>query len=181
MPTDTAVIKADSTTTTTDAPASVKQGDSADESSADGGEYIINPATGNRVRRNYKNMTSERRKEANARERSRVHVIAAAFERLRTQVPLVVAEQKLSKLSVLRIACKYILLLGAMNDMDFSHDQQRYSVDECVNMLNDTIAAESKYAAGGIRAGGQAETEQQGDEDEDDGDEPKEDELVTVD
>ena len=40
-------------------------------------EYVINPATGKRVRRNYKNMTSERRKEANARERSRVHTIGA--------------------------------------------------------------------------------------------------------
>ena len=76
-------------------------------------EYVINPATGKRVRRNYKNMTMERRREANARERSRVHTIGAAFEKLRVLVPTTppdddgaLQEVKLSKLSVLRIACK---------------------------------------------------------------------------
>jgi nitrogen-specific signal transduction histidine kinase len=155
-------------------------------------EYIINPATGkaylrcsstrvntgNRVRRNYKNMTAERRKEANARERSRVHVIGAAFERLRTQVPMVLADQKLSKLSVLRIACKYILLLGAMNGRDYSHDQQQYTVDECVCMLNDTIAHEAKYATGGMRAAAADSSTAARDTDDEDG---EKDEMVTVD
>ncbi|CAG0918071.1 unnamed protein product [Notodromas monacha] len=38
--------------------------------------------------RNYKSMTRERRIEANARERTRVHTISAAFENLRAVVPV---------------------------------------------------------------------------------------------
>lgn len=62
--------------------------------------------------RNYKNMTRERRIEANARERTRVHTISAAFEALRNAVPAYSDTQKLSKLAVLRIACGYITTLS---------------------------------------------------------------------
>lgn len=62
--------------------------------------------------RNYKNMTRERRIEANARERTRVHTISAAFEALRSAVPAYSDTQKLSKLAVLRIACGYITTLS---------------------------------------------------------------------
>lgn len=95
-------------------------------------------------RRNYKSMSRERRMEANARERNRVHTIGAAFDRLRRMVPSFGAEQKLSKLSILRITCKYILLLGAMSGEDYSIDQRNYSVSECVDMLSQTIIQESK-------------------------------------
>merc|ERR1719273_1065591 len=37
--------------------------------------------------RNYKNMTRERRVEANARERQRVHTITAAFDTLQSLIP----------------------------------------------------------------------------------------------
>jgi hypothetical protein len=106
--------------------------------------YVINPATGNKVRRNYKNTTKERRSEANARERTRVHTIGASFDQLRHLMPSLSADQKLSKLSILRISCKYILLLGAMTGKDYSEEQRGYSVAECIDMLNDTILAESK-------------------------------------
>uniref|UniRef100_A0A914WUW9 BHLH domain-containing protein n=1 Tax=Plectus sambesii TaxID=2011161 RepID=A0A914WUW9_9BILA len=106
--------------------------------------YVINPATGNKVRRNYKNTTKERRSEANARERTRVHTIGASFDQLRHLMPSLAADQKLSKLSILRISCKYILLLGAMVGKDYSEEQRGYSVAECIDMLNDTILAESK-------------------------------------
>lgn len=49
-----------------------------------------------------------RRIEANARERSRVHTIGAAFDALRQAVPSNCDQQKLSKLAVLRIAAAYI-------------------------------------------------------------------------
>lgn len=52
-----------------------------------------------------------RRIEANARERSRVHTIGAAFETLRQTVPSNCYQQKLSKLAVLRIAAAYIRLV----------------------------------------------------------------------
>jgi len=59
-------------------------------------------------RKNYKNMTRERRVEANARERTRVHAISAAFEGLRRAVPSYSYNQRLSKLAILRIACRYV-------------------------------------------------------------------------
>lgn len=71
-----------------------------------------------REQRNYKNMTRERRIEANARERTRVHTISAAFDTLRRAIPSYSHNQKLSKLSVLRIACAYIAALSAATDPD---------------------------------------------------------------
>ena len=44
------------------------------------------PGSGKAKQRNYKNMTRERRIEANARERQRVHTITAAFDRLQVCV-----------------------------------------------------------------------------------------------
>lgn len=107
--------------------------------------YVINPATGNRVRRCYKNMTTERRMEANARERTRVHTIGAAFDRLRKMIPSLAHDQKLSKLSILRISCSYIMLLAAMNDLDYSADSQGYTIEECTEMLTETIISEAKF------------------------------------
>ena len=59
-------------------------------------------------RKNYKNMTRERRVEANARERTRVHAISSAFEGLRRAVPSYSYNQRLSKLAILRIACRFV-------------------------------------------------------------------------
>lgn len=94
--------------------------------------------------RNYKNMTRERRIEANARERTRVHTISAAFEKLRQSVPAYSNTQKLSKLSVLRIACSYIMSLSRVAGMDYSEDQSEPSIGECVDALTRTIQTEGK-------------------------------------
>ncbi|XP_058445894.1 transcription factor Atoh8 [Malaya genurostris] len=94
--------------------------------------------------RNYKNMTRERRIEANARERTRVHTISAAYEKLRHAVPAYSNSQKLSKLSILRIACSYILTLSRMAGEDYSADGSEPSVDECVEMVTKTIQTEGK-------------------------------------
>ncbi|XP_055547459.1 transcription factor ATOH1 [Wyeomyia smithii] len=94
--------------------------------------------------RNYKNMTRERRIEANARERTRVHTISAAYEKLRHAVPAYSNSQKLSKLSILRIACSYILTLSRMAGEDYSADGSAPSVDECVEMVTKTIQTEGK-------------------------------------
>ncbi|KAK9401625.1 protein atonal 8 [Crotalus adamanteus] len=53
-----------------------------------------------------KALQQTRRLLANARERTRVHTISAAFEALRKQVPCYSYGQKLSKLAILRIACR---------------------------------------------------------------------------
>lgn len=94
--------------------------------------------------RNYKNMTRERRIEANARERTRVHTISAAYEKLRQAVPAYSDAQKLSKLSILRIACSYILTLSRMAGDDYSADGSEPSIDECVEMVTKTIQTEGK-------------------------------------
>ncbi|CAH2239233.1 jg17408 [Pararge aegeria aegeria] len=90
-----------------------------------------------REQRNYKNMTRERRIEANARERTRVHTISAAFDTLRKAVPSYSHNQKLSKLSVLRIACAYIAALSAATEPDAD-------LAEAVEKVTQTIHTEGK-------------------------------------
>lgn len=94
-----------------------------------------------RSRKNYKNMTRERRVEANARERSRVHTISAAFETLRRAVPSYSYNQKLSKLAILRIASSYILALARLAGDE--HDEKP-DFAECVDMCTRTIQAEGR-------------------------------------
>ncbi|KAI8033679.1 hypothetical protein M5D96_013557 [Drosophila gunungcola] len=89
-------------------------------------------------------MTRERRIEANARERTRVHTISAAYETLRQAVPAYASTQKLSKLSVLRVACSYILTLSRMAGEDYSADQSEPSIAECLEAVTSTIQTEGK-------------------------------------
>jgi len=97
-----------------------------------------------RSRKNYKNMTKQRRIEANARERTRVHTISAAFESLRRAVPSYSYNQRLSKLAILRIACSYILALARLADLDYSEEQDSMSFSTCVDLCTQTIQAEGK-------------------------------------
>lgn len=94
--------------------------------------------------RNYKNMTRERRIEANARERTRVHTISAAYDTLRSAVPAYSNTQKLSKLSVLRVACSYILTLSRLAGQDFSEDSSEPPIIDCVDAVSRTIQTEGK-------------------------------------
>ncbi|VVC37006.1 Hypothetical protein CINCED_3A013031 [Cinara cedri] len=91
-----------------------------------------------------KNMSRARRIEANARERSRVHTISAAFDTLRASIPSYSRNQKLSKLSTIRIASAYILTLSRLLDMDYSAEQDRPSVDECMSNITGIIHMEGK-------------------------------------
>ena len=98
------------------------------------------PQSGGRRRKNYKNMTRERRIEANARERSRVHTISAAFDTLRRSVPAFSHNQRLSKLAILRIACSYISSLATLAGSDYSAPGQpsltfEESVDQCTRTI----------------------------------------------
>jgi hypothetical protein len=94
--------------------------------------------------KNYKNMSRERRMEANARERSRVHTISAAFETLRRSVPAYSHNQKLSKLSVLRLASSYILALSRVLGEDYSLDQSKPPLSHCCDTITNTIQSEGK-------------------------------------
>ncbi|XP_016136652.1 transcription factor atoh8 isoform X2 [Sinocyclocheilus grahami] len=89
-------------------------------------------------------MQQTRRLLANARERTRVHTISAAFEALRKQVPCYSYGQKLSKLAILRIACNYILSLAQLADLDYSPDQSKLSFRECVEQCTRTLQAEGR-------------------------------------
>ncbi|XP_044759926.1 uncharacterized protein LOC123317448 [Coccinella septempunctata] len=95
--------------------------------------------SGKREQRNYKNMTRERRIEANARERTRVHTISAAFDTLRKSIPSYSHNQKLSKLSVLRIACSYIMTLS-----NIVKDDDPSKLNEGVDLITKTIQREGK-------------------------------------
>lgn len=99
--------------------------------------------------RNYKNMTRERRIEANARERTRVHTISAAFDTLRRAIPAYSHNQKLSKLSVLRIACSYIMTLSKIlqendNEVTTARNNSPTDLDGCVELVSRTIQTEGK-------------------------------------
>lgn len=99
--------------------------------------------------RNYKNMTRERRIEANARERTRVHTISAAFDTLRRAIPAYSHNQKLSKLSVLRIACSYIMTLTKIlqeNDGEVmtTRNNGPIDLDDCIELVSRTIQTEGK-------------------------------------
>lgn len=103
------------------------------------------PRDSKKCRKNYKNMTRERRVEANARERTRVHTISAAFEGLRRAVPSYSYNQKLSKLAILRIACSYINALSKLADPDGENPQlKNSSFADCVDNCTRTIQTEGK-------------------------------------
>lgn len=94
--------------------------------------------------RNYKNMTRERRVEANARERQRVHTITAAFDTLQAAIPTEEKDIKLSKLSVIKIATAYIMALSRMAGHDYTEDQSAPPVDEVVEHCSDVIEQECR-------------------------------------
>ncbi|CAF5118459.1 unnamed protein product, partial [Rotaria socialis] len=63
---------------------------------------------------------------------------------LRQLIPMYGDQQKLSRLSILRIACSYVLVLGALNEIDFSQEQNAYTFNECFHILSSTILSELK-------------------------------------
>lgn len=89
-------------------------------------------------------LSYNKRLEANARERERVHNLTAAFEALRKVIPMYGDQPKLSRLSILRIACSYVHVLGALNEIDFSQGQNAYTLNESFHMLSCTILNELK-------------------------------------
>ena len=124
----------------------VVPGDAGADRSPDDMSGDMDGPRGKRSRKNYKNMTRERRVEANARERSRVHTISAAFESLRRAVPSYSYNQKLSKLAILRIACSYILALARLADDDYTDElgQKDATFSECVDLCTKTIQTEGR-------------------------------------
>jgi hypothetical protein len=100
------------------------------------------PARG--LQRNYKNLTRERRVEANARERQRVHTITAAFDKLQAAIPREEENAKLSKLSVIKIATAYIMALSRMAGYDYTEDQSAPSLETVVQHCQEVIHTETQ-------------------------------------
>lgn len=73
-----------------------------------------------------------------------MHTISAAFDTLRRAVPSYAHAQKLSKLSVLRIASAYILTLSRIAGKDYSEDGSSPSLADCVAGVSRTIQTEGK-------------------------------------
>uniref|UniRef100_A0A3P8WZY5 Protein atonal homolog 8 n=1 Tax=Cynoglossus semilaevis TaxID=244447 RepID=A0A3P8WZY5_CYNSE len=99
-----------------------------------------------------KAVQQTRRLLANARERTRVHTISAAFEALRKQVPCYSYGQKLSKLAILRIACNYILSLAQLAELDYSPDHGSVSFSQCVEQCTRTLQAEGRSKKRKVRS-----------------------------
>ena len=137
-----------------------------DTSVKNGGKKSTN-AEKAQQQRNYKNMTRERRVEANARERQRVHTITAAFDTLQSLIPSPedvenskssssddtdscinalsnLNNQKLSKLSIIKIATAYIMLLSRMSGYDYSEDKSAPSIEDCVKKCSELLTQETK-------------------------------------
>lgn len=74
------------------------------------------------------------RNAANARERARMRVLSSAFSRLKTKLPWVPADTKLSKLDTLRLATIYIQQLSACLTKD---DNQYYAMDANSQSINE--------------------------------------------
>ncbi|XP_029004086.1 musculin [Betta splendens] len=72
------------------------------------GEPEDGAAGARRSRARQKDARQTQRNAANARERARMRVLSKAFSRLKTSLPWVPADTKLSKLDTLRLACSYI-------------------------------------------------------------------------
>jgi hypothetical protein len=75
-----------------------------------------------------------------------VHTITAAFDRLQGAIPTTDdgSGSKLSKLSVIKIATSYIMVLSRMAGYDYSHDASAPTVEECIRKCADLVKAESK-------------------------------------
>lgn len=95
------------------------------------------------------NVHMQRRILANARERSRVHKLGEAFGMLRDVIPSYSADQKLSKLSILRIAVSYIAALRSVLDIDRDAEAKEVFVS---NVNQCTFALQSEFGrAKGVR------------------------------
>ena len=93
---------------------------------------------------NYKSMTKDRRVEANARERQRVHTITAAFDTLQAAIPSEDENIKLSNISVIKIATAYIMALSRMAGYDYTEDRSAPSLESVLEHCRETIHTETK-------------------------------------
>lgn len=78
----------------------------------------------------------QQRNAANARERARMRVLSRAFCRLKTTLPWVPPDTKLSKLDTLRLATSYIAHLRAVLCLDEDEDEDQSRIQNTIHPLN---------------------------------------------
>uniref|UniRef100_A0A3B5LX25 Musculin (activated B-cell factor-1) n=1 Tax=Xiphophorus couchianus TaxID=32473 RepID=A0A3B5LX25_9TELE len=83
-----------------------------------------------------KESRQSQRNAANARERARMRVLSKAFSRLKTSLPWVPADTKLSKLDTLRLASSYICHLRQILQEDRLEDSFAHPVSLVRNFSN---------------------------------------------
>lgn len=84
----------------------------------------------------HSNSMPVQRNAANARERARMRVLSSAFCRLKTKLPWVPADTKLSKLDTLRLATIYIQQLRSSlatgQDLYYTNDISRFDANSAI-------------------------------------------------
>lgn len=91
----------------------------------------------------WRQSNRSRRLIANARERSRIHIMSEAFEGLRRAVPCYSSDQKLSKLAILRLATSYISALSYLAENDTSSKSLKHFA-ECVDQCTQALQTEGR-------------------------------------
>jgi delilah len=119
-------------------------------------EAEIKPKAKNKPKPKAAPLSKYRRKTANARERTRMREINTAFETLRTYVPLVVSgvpanepstNEKLTKITTLRLAMKYITILSDILEAPSDTVSQTYGpvIDSINNGTNNNNNEDHNY------------------------------------
>lgn len=94
----------------------------------------------------WRHSSRSRRLIANARERSRIHIMSEAFDSLRRAVPSYSHDQKLSKLAILRLATSYISALAHLKHLA-ENDSSRNSLQlfaDCVDQCTRALQTEGR-------------------------------------
>ena len=91
----------------------------------------------------WRQNSRSRRLVANARERSRIHILSDAFDNLRRAVPSYSQDQKLSKLAILKLATYYISALANLAESDTSARSLKQFAD-CVAHCTKALQSEGR-------------------------------------
>lgn len=108
-----------------------------------GSEGTKKPKASTKKDASWRQNTRSRRLVANARERSRIHILSDAFENLRRAVPSYSQDQKLSKLAILKLATYYISALANLAESDTSARSLKQFAD-CVSHCTKALQTEGR-------------------------------------
>lgn len=112
---------------------SSSNGETEDNSSRNFGKRTKSYKVPKRAMKKRKGISAKernvRRLESNERERLRMHNLNEAFQELRTVIPHVEAQQKLSKIETLSLAKNYIMAL-TNTICDMRGEERMYALDE---------------------------------------------------